>query len=103
MQNAFVGADLIVHNARITTQNLAQSEAAALAVKQGRFYAVGDDTEVLALKGQDTKVIDARGRRLIPGLEDAHLHLLNSRQYNYETRWDGVPTLERALEMLREQ
>ena len=67
MQNAFVGADLIVHNARIITQNLAQPEAAALAVKRGRIYAVGDDAEILALKDQDTKVLDAGGRRLIPG------------------------------------
>ncbi|MFE4540928.1 amidohydrolase [Streptomyces scopuliridis] len=103
MQDTFVGADLIVHNARITTQNLAQPEAAALAVKRGRIYAVGSDAEILALKGQGTKVIDAGGLRLIPGLEDAHLHLLNSKFYNYETRWDGVPTLTRALEMLHEQ
>jgi predicted amidohydrolase YtcJ len=103
MQNAIVGADLIVHNARITTQNLGQPAATAVAVSRGRIYAVGDDAEILALTDRDTAVIDARGRRLIPGLEDAHLHLLNSRQYNYETRWDGVPTLERALDMVHEQ
>jgi len=64
------GADLIVFNAKITTQNLAQPEASALAVKAGRIYAVGSDAEILSLKGNSTRVIDAEGRRLIPGIND---------------------------------
>ncbi|MES2696351.1 MAG: amidohydrolase [Verrucomicrobiota bacterium] len=98
-----VGADLIVHNARITTGHLAQPEASALAVKRGRIFAVGTDPEILSLKDGKTKVIDAGLRRLIPGLHDAHTHVLNERSYNYNVRWDGVPTLQRALEMLTEQ
>ncbi|KRD58776.1 transcriptional regulator [Flavobacterium sp. Root935] len=99
----FVGADLIVHHAKITTQTGAKPEASALAVKGGRIYAVGNDAEILALKDDHTKIIDADGRRLIPGLEDAHIHPLNERNFNYKVRWDGVPTLKRALEMLTEQ
>jgi predicted amidohydrolase YtcJ len=99
----FVGADLIVFNAKITTQNLAQPEASALAVKRGRIYAVGTDTEILSLKDNNTQLIDADGRRLIPGLNDAHLHILNESNYNYNIRWDGVPTLKQGLEMLSEQ
>lgn len=97
------GADLIVHNARIFTGNLAQPEASALAVKSGRIYSVGTDAEVLALKKADTRVIDSRGRRLIPGIIDAHTHVLNEGGYNYTLRWEGVPTLRRALAMLSEQ
>lgn len=97
------GADLIVHNARIHRGNPAQTTASALAVKDGRIYAVGADAEILALKNASTKVIDSRGRRLIPGLIDAHTHVLNEGGYNYTLRWDGVPTLRRALEMLAEQ
>lgn len=97
------GADLIVHNARIFTGNPAQPEASALAVKSGRIYSVGTDAEVLALKNAGTRVIDSRGRRLIPGLIDAHTHVLNEGGYNYTLRWDGVPTLSRALAMLSEQ
>ncbi len=99
----FVGADLIVHHAKITTQTAAQPEASALAVKGGRIYAVGNDAEILALKDNHTQIIDADGRRLLPGLEDAHIHPLNERNFNYKVRWDGVPTLKRALEMLTEQ
>jgi predicted amidohydrolase YtcJ len=99
----FVGADLIVHNAKITTQNLAQPEASAMAVKGGRIYSVGSDAEILSLKDDNTRLIDADGRRLIPGLNDAHIHVLNERNYNYDVRWDGVPTLKQGLEMLSEQ
>jgi predicted amidohydrolase YtcJ len=99
----FVGADLIVFNAKITTQYLAQPEASALAVKRGRIYAVGSDIEILSLKDDNTRLIDADDRRLIPGLNDAHIHVLNERNYNYKVRWDGVPTLKQALGMLSEQ
>ncbi|WP_431095306.1 amidohydrolase [Polaromonas aquatica] len=97
------GADLIVHNARIFTGNAAQPAASALAVKNGRIYSVGTDAEVLDLKNANTRVIDSRGRRLIPGIIDAHTHVLNEGGYNYTLRWEGVPTLRRALAMLNEQ
>lgn len=97
------GADLIVHNARIFTANPGQPSASALAVKSGRIYSVGTDAEMLALKSANTRVIDSRGRRLIPGIIDAHTHVLNEGGYNYTLRWDGVPTLRRALAMLSEQ
>ncbi|PSL48226.1 hypothetical protein CLV51_1021091 [Chitinophaga niastensis] len=99
----FVGADLIVYNAKITTQSQSQPQASALAVKRGRIYAVGIDAEILSLKDNNTKLIDANGRRLIPGLNDAHTHILSERSFNYNVRWEGVPTLQRALEMLSEQ
>ncbi|RZJ73067.1 amidohydrolase [Flavobacterium sp.] len=97
------GADMIVHHAKITTQTAAQPTASALAVKGGRIYAVGNDAEILAMKDSHTKIIDAQGRRLIPGLQDSHIHPLNERNFNHKVRWDGVPTLKRALEMLKEQ
>lgn len=97
------GADLIVFNAKVATGSLSQPEASALAEKRGRIYAVGADAEILSLKDNNTQLIDAGRRRLIPGLSDAHIHVLNERSYNYNVRWDGVPTLQRGLEMLSEQ
>lgn len=97
------GADLIVFNAQIFTGNLAQPEASALAVKDGRIYFVGSDGDVLGLKNSGTQMIDAGRRRLIPGISDAHTHVLNESSYTYNLRWDGVPTLRQALDMLREQ
>src|SRR5262249_31761025 len=48
--------------------------AQAVAVRQGRIQAVGDNETVLKLKGPDTKVIDAGGKTLLPGLYDSHVH-----------------------------
>lgn len=97
------GADLIVFNAKIFTGNLAQPKASAVAVKDGRIYSVGMDADILGLRNSSTRIIDAGSRRLIPGISDAHTHVLNESSYNYNIRWDGVPTLHRALAMLREQ
>jgi predicted amidohydrolase YtcJ len=98
-----IGADMIVFNAKITTGSQTKPEASALAVKRGKIYAVGTDVEILKLKDNSTNTIDAGGKRLIPGINDAHIHILNERSYNYNVRWEGVPTLKRALEMLSEQ
>ncbi|WP_419756418.1 amidohydrolase [Brevundimonas sp.] len=100
---AGAGADLIVVNAKIFTGNRAQPEASALAVRDGRIYSVGSDAEIRGLSTAQTTVIDARNRRLIPGIIDAHTHVLNDLAYNYNVRWDGVPTLRQALDMLSEQ
>lgn len=97
------GADLIVINARIYTGNRAQPEASALAVKDGRIYSVGSDADIRGLTNAQTQVIDAGSRRLIPGIIDAHTHILNDLAFNSNVRWDGVPTLREALAMLSEQ
>ena len=85
----FVGADLIMFNAKINTENLSQPQASALAVKRGKIYAVGTDAEIRNLKDNNTRLIDANGRRLIPGLNDAHTHILSERSFNYNVRWEG--------------
>src|SRR3954471_2048413 len=97
-------ADLIVHNGKIATLAPANTEARAAAVRGGRFTAVGEDAEVLKLRGPNTRVVDLAGRRAIPGLNDSHLHLIRGGlSYNLELRWDGVPSLADALRMLKEQ
>ncbi|QYU68939.1 amidohydrolase [Leptolyngbya sp. 15MV] len=97
-------ADLILHNARVATIDPAQPRASALAISNGRFTAVGDDAQVLALKGPATRQIDAKGRTVIPGLVDSHLHVIRGGlNYNMELRWDGVPSLADAMRMLKEQ
>ncbi|SIN75519.1 hypothetical protein SAMN05444166_0656 [Singulisphaera sp. GP187] len=96
-------AELILHNGKITT-NDAASEAAAVAIAGGRVAAVGTDGDALELRGPATTVIDLAGRRVVPGLNDSHLHLIRGGlNYNLELRWDGVPSLADALRMLMEQ
>jgi predicted amidohydrolase YtcJ len=96
--------DLIVYNAKVTTQDEAKAEATAVAVAGEIVVAVGNDAETLKLRTPSTKIIDAGGRRIIPGLNDSHLHVTREgRFYNTELRWDGVTSLTRGLTMIREQ
>ena len=97
-------ADLILRNARITTLDTALPSAGAIAFADGRVLAVGDETQVMAHANEDTRVIDAGGRRLVPGLNDSHTHLIRGGlNYNLELRWDGVRSLADAMAMLRAQ
>jgi predicted amidohydrolase YtcJ len=70
----FPGADLILHHAAIWTLNPAQPQAEALAVVGERIVAVGDEAAVMRWRGAATQMIDAHGRRLVPGFDDAHVH-----------------------------
>lgn len=102
--DATTSADLILTHARISTLDPALPEAEALAVRDGLIVAVGSARELLALAGQETRVIDAGGRRVIPGLHDSHTHLIRGGlNYNLELRWDGVRSLADAMAMLRAQ
>ncbi len=67
-------ADLIIHNARIVTVDAKSRITQAVAVRQGRIQAVGDNAEVLKRKGPGTRVIDAGGKMILPGLYDSHTH-----------------------------
>jgi predicted amidohydrolase YtcJ len=97
-------ADLVIYNAQITTQEKSLSTASALAIKGETILKVGDDEAVLDMVDDNTQVINANNRRLIPGLVDSHSHFLRSGlAYTRELRWDGVPSLKRGLEMIKEQ
>nr|WP_241014820.1 amidohydrolase [Burkholderia sp. Ac-20379] len=95
---------MILHNGRITTLDRANPIARAVAITDGRFVAVGDDADIVPLAGSATRVVDLQGRPALPGLIDNHLHLIRGGlNYNMELRWDGVPSLALAMEMLRRQ
>ena len=99
-----VNADLILINGNIATLDGRGSLAQAAAVKDGRFLAVGEEVAVQAHRGPQTQVVDLRGRTVIPGLNDSHLHVIRGGlNYNLELRWDGVPSLADGLRMLKEQ
>ncbi len=70
------GADLILRNGRIYTLDAERSWAEALAVRDGRIEAVGSTVEIDAGAGPATRVIDLGGRMVMPGIHDAHTHLL---------------------------
>lgn len=68
-------ADLIVLNADIRTMDAARPRARALAAAGGRILALGEEAEVRALAARATRVVDAGGRLVLPGFQDAHVHL----------------------------
>ena len=97
-------ADLIVTDAKVAVMDSKRTIAEAIAVKDGEVLATGSNKEILKLKNEKTKTINANGRTLIPGLNDSHLHLTRGgRFFNSELRWDGVKSLRTALQMLKEQ
>jgi predicted amidohydrolase YtcJ len=96
-------AETILYNAKVET-NSVPSFVEAVAITDAQITAVGTNDEILRLRGPQTRVIDARRRTLIPGLNDSHMHpIRGGLNYNLELRWDGVPSLADALRMLRDQ
>jgi predicted amidohydrolase YtcJ len=69
-------ADVILYNAKVYTMDSAQPRAEAVAVRGSRLAIVGSRDEALALRGPETRVIDAANATIVPGLHDAHGHFL---------------------------
>ena len=97
-------ADLILRDGRITSLDRTAPEAEAIAITDGRVQAVGSTEEIMRLAGDTTEIVDLAGRRVIPGLNDSHTHLIRGGlNYNMELRWEGVPSLADGLRMLKQQ
>jgi predicted amidohydrolase YtcJ len=95
---------LILTNGHFHTVDRTKPQASAIAIKDGKFLAVGDIEEVMRHRTASSRIIDLNGRTVIPGLNDSHLHLIRGGlNYNLELRWEGVPSLADALRMLKEQ
>ena len=101
---AMTAKDMILINAKVTTLDRENPVAEAVAIRDGKFLAVGREQDVRAAAGPGATVIDAQGRRLIPGLIDSHIHVIRGGlNYNMELRWEGVPSLSEAMAMLKRQ
>src|SRR5690606_25753520 len=97
-------ADLILINGRFSTLDRANPNAEAVAIADGKFLAVGTERDAQAHAGPETRIVDLKRGRAIPGLIDSHIHIIRGGlSYNMELRWDGVRSLAVALEMLKAQ
>ncbi|MCR9255299.1 MAG: amidohydrolase [Alphaproteobacteria bacterium] len=95
--------DLVLYNGRISTLDPKMPEAEAIAIADGKVVATGSNADIMATAGS-AKQVDLAGRRVIPGLNDSHTHLIRGGLYfNMELRWENVPSLADALRMLKEQ
>lgn len=91
-------------NGKITTNVPQQPEVSAMLIGDGVVQQVGTNDEVLAAAGPTVPTIDLGGRRVIPGLNDSHLHVIRAGLFfNLELRWDGVPSVSQALAQLKAQ
>src|SRR5262249_27443099 len=97
-------ADIIIENAKIVTLDAKTPRAQAIAMGGERVNGIGTRRELESMRGPSTKIIDAGGRTIVPGLNDAHTHFIRGGlTYSQEVRWDGAPSLALALRMLKEQ
>lgn len=97
-------ASLILTNGQFHTLDSEAPLAEAVAIKDGKIIAVGNESWVMSFASGETQRVDLKGHTVIPGLNDSHLHLIRGGlNYNLELRWEGVPSLADALLMLKEQ
>ena len=94
-------ADLIVHNAIVHTMAEGQPSAQGFAVRDTRFVAVGTSADVLRWRGPSTQVIDAGNQTVVPGLQDAHGHVLGLGASLRELDLRDTPTLEAIVGKVR--
>ncbi len=94
-------ADVIVVNGRVYTVDPQRAEAQAVAIRGDRIVAVGSTAEALGLRGPRTQVIDAGGRAVIPGLHDAHGHMLNLGESLQQIDLRGTPSVDAVLDKVR--
>ena len=71
-------ADTVIRNTNVITIDPRNPRAQAVAIRGGRFVAVGDNDSVSELVGPETKVVDLPGKTVLPGFIDAHIHVLSS-------------------------
>ena len=98
-----IKADTVIRNANIITINPKQPRAAALAIRHGRFIAVGDDAAAADWIGPDTRTLDLSGCTALPGFIDAHIHVLNSGVRHVMAADCALPAIAAIQSALRER
>jgi predicted amidohydrolase YtcJ len=94
--------DLILSNGKIITVDNRFKIAQAVAIRSDRFVAVGANQEIAQLAGPNTRRIDLGGKAVIPGLIDAHAHLMRAAEtWAIEARFDDITSRKQALDVVR--
>ena len=96
--------DLVLINGKVVTVDDRFTIAQAVAIKGTRIVAVGSSASIRKLGGDNAKVIDLRGRTVIPGLIDNHAHFVRvAEKWHYEMRLDGITSRRQVLKMIEER
>src|SRR5262249_45233747 len=96
-------ADLIITNARVWTVDKTRPQAEALAVLGERIVAVGSAAEVDAWRGPQTRVLDAHGKLLLPGFNDAHVHFVDGGAHLQEVQLKDAATPQEFAQRIGER
>jgi predicted amidohydrolase YtcJ len=94
-------ADLLILNGKVYTADGSGKFQEAVAIRGNRIFRVGPTQEISRLRGSNTKVIDARGAAVVPGLNDTHVHLLSGGLALDNVRLQGVRTLGEVQSRIR--
>ncbi len=94
-------ADMVLRGGKIITVDRDFSIGQAVAIRDGRFIAVGTDRDIRPLIAPSTKVIDLAGRTVIPGLIDSHIHAtVAGLSWDSELHWESLRTLADGLRQI---
>ncbi len=97
-------ADLILHNGKVVTVDVAFSIVEAVAVKDGRIIAVGRSSDILAReRGAKTQVIDLAGQTVLPGLTDTHVHPLGAALSEHNTPFAVLRSFDDIRSYIKQQ
>src|SRR2546428_139047 len=100
--NPSFAADLIIANGNIRTMDRSHPAAEAIAIYGNRIIAVGSNDEIKRLAGAHTKVIDAKGRLVLPGFNDAHVHFMSGGFELSSVDWRDANTPQEFAERIRD-
>lgn len=96
-------ADLILHSGKIVTVDDDFSIRQAIAVREGKILAVGDDETILKLKGPNTTVLDLDGKTVLPGLIDSHTHPEGAAMHEFDHPIPDMETIADVLDYIRDR
>src|SRR6185503_7878002 len=98
--------DMILHHGKIVTVDKKFSVAEAVAIKNGRFVAVGENGGITGLKGSHTEMVDLEGRTVLPGFNDPHQHFtynLGMVEDEFERRFRKAASVEEIVSLVKER
>ena len=95
-------ADVVLTNGKIVTVDDQFRVAQAVAIRGDRFVAVGSNADIAKLTGPNTRQIDLGGKTVLPGLIDAHAHLMRAAEtWAIEARFDDIESRKQALDLVK--
>jgi len=94
--------DLILHNANIVTVDKKNLRAEAVAIKGRRISKIGPNQKILSFKNKNTKIIDLKGKTVVPGFNDSHMHILSYALNQEKANLNNCKGIEHLIEIVKD-